>query len=81
MDEIPVFKTGAEINIDEKKCIGCRKCVEVCPEDIYKLIKNEQEINPNKQYKSFPVTPEKCILCLSCLEICPTNAISIFGKR
>ncbi|MGB9779816.1 4Fe-4S dicluster domain-containing protein [Caldanaerobacter subterraneus] len=81
MPDINIFKPGADIKIDDKKCIGCRRCVEVCPEDVYELVKREGETNPNREYKSSARYPERCILCLSCLEICPTNAIYIFDKQ
>lgn len=46
------------------KCIECRICEEVCPEQIIKV------------YHRKPVwDEEKCSLCMSCLELCPKQAI------
>lgn len=76
-----IFKPGAEITIDDNKCIGCGRCVEVCPEDVYALKVFDNKTKPNKKYKSTPLKPNECILCLSCIEICPTKAIFIYGKQ
>lgn len=54
-----------------KKCIGCGKCVEICPPDAL-ILKGV-----NKKYIS--IDYEKCIRCYCCHEVCPVNAIRI-GK-
>ena len=60
------------VRFDEKKCIGCKYCVEVCPYQI-------RSFNSNKKVGS------KCQLCVSrledgkkprCVETCPANARS-----
>jgi ferredoxin len=45
-------------------CIGCGKCVKVCPYEAITLENFLAYIDPNK-----------CKLCRKCVEECPTNAI------
>ena len=50
-----------------ERCIECRICEEVCPEQIIKI------------YHRKPVwDEEKCSMCMSCLNLCPKKAIE-FG--
>lgn len=50
------------------RCIECRICEEVCPEQIIKV------------YHRKPVwDEERCSMCMSCLELCPKQAIE-FGE-
>ncbi len=51
--------------VDLKKCIGCRRCGEVC---VYEAI---DEL-PKKNI----VREEKCVGCTLCTQVCPVNAIS-----
>ena len=51
--------------IDQKRCILCGKCVDICTEKV--LILNEDRILFDK--------PEACIFCASCEAVCPENAI------
>ena len=48
------------------RCIGCGKCVEVCPE----------KIKPNEFLDS-----KRCKKCGKCAEICPTGARRIIGRQ
>lgn len=68
--------------IDEDKCIGCKRCEEVCP--VY--IKDNLEHNLGaKKAISIPFTnaipqypvlePESCTLCGSCANVCPVDCI------
>ncbi|SHK82730.1 ferredoxin family protein [Fibrobacter sp. UWEL] len=57
------------IYIDEKKCIGCGRCHEVCPGTLIKL-------NENK--KAYIKYPKDCWGCTSCLKECPANAIRFY---
>ncbi|MDD3274995.1 MAG: DUF362 domain-containing protein [Candidatus Omnitrophica bacterium] len=52
-----------------EKCIGCGRCVEICPTDAYSLVDKKSSLDI-----------KKCIGCASCLAVCPTGAISVdFG--
>jgi NAD-dependent dihydropyrimidine dehydrogenase PreA subunit len=63
-EEIPWFPT-----IDETKCIGCRSCVEFCPNDVLEF--NEAE------GKARVKNPYNCVVeCKACAKLCPVDAIS-----
>lgn len=51
------------------KCIGCRSCVEICPQQALEL--TPDGIRP---------TASPCILCGKCTEECPTTALEMCGK-
>ena len=53
--------------VEEKTCIGCGECVDVCPVSVYEM----------ESGKSVPVSPDECIGCETCVEICPVEAITI----
>ena len=61
----------ATYNVDTKKCIGCRLCVEPCPTGAITMIKGKAVIDP-----------EKCTECGICIDGyqkfkgCPVRAIS-----
>ncbi len=52
------------------KCIGCRSCVEVCPQQALEL--TPEGIKP---------TANHCILCGKCTEECPTTALEMCGRE
>jgi NAD-dependent dihydropyrimidine dehydrogenase PreA subunit len=55
--------------IDESLCIGCAKCVELCPNKILYI---------DKATKKCKVTDElKCDKRRGCQKICPVKAIKI----
>jgi len=59
----------------EEKCIGCKKCDEVCterPKVISFVVHNNKTI-PKWYYKN-------CIRCFCCQELCPQGAIKIKYK-
>ena len=54
----------------EEKCIGCKRCDEVCPEkpNVISFIKKGDKLFPKWNYR-------KCIRCFCCQELCPKGAI------
>lgn len=52
------------------KCIGCRSCVEACPQHALKM--TAEGIRP---------TANECLLCGKCAEECPTTALEMCGKE
>lgn len=60
--------------VDRKKCIGCGKCAEICPQHTIQVKDGKAHIEP-----------KKCIRCFCCHEMCPVKAIDVkhfilFGK-
>jgi NAD-dependent dihydropyrimidine dehydrogenase PreA subunit len=63
---VKTYKSGTvTIKIDYDKCAGHGECVDVCPVEVYELVKG----------KSTAPNIEECIECCSCVEVCPENAI------
>jgi heterodisulfide reductase subunit A len=74
--------------VDRARCIGCDKCVSVCPIEV------EDEFNeglakrkavylshPNAVPNNYVIDPETCTRCGKCVEICPTRAIDLDAKN
>jgi UDP-glucose 4-epimerase len=56
---------GMIIKVDEDKCIGCGKCIEVCPYKFRILEDGKSSVDPNR-----------CVGCGRCLKECAQGAIS-----
>jgi len=57
------------VNVDSKKCIGCRCCYDVCPLDVF--VWDKQSKRPVVVYE------EECQMCFICQEECPADAVHI----
>lgn len=53
----------------ENKCIGCGKCVQVCPA-------NAHGMNQGHFFER-----EKCLACGKCADVCLGNALTFYGKE
>lgn len=60
-----------ELMMRESKCIGCGRCVEVCPVDAV-------AIDPKLGISV--IDRKKCNRCFACVEACPTKAMVEVGK-
>ncbi len=52
-----------------ERCIGCRECVEACPEDAIQVGAPGLKWNPSD-----------CVYCGTCAGICPAEAVELIGK-
>jgi len=55
------------IEISKNLCVGCGRCVRVCPGSLIRL-----------DGKALIPRPERCWGCASCVKECPVQAISMF---
>ena len=65
---------GTIVGVHIESCIGCMKCVEICPVDVFSYwdIHDRQIVDPTQE--------SKCIFCLVCEIVCPTEAIDIESR-
>ncbi len=67
----------ANFVVDTAKCVGCGKCVKVCPGGILSL--NQAKKPEMEDFPEFGWNG--CWKCEHCLAVCPTGAVSIFGHK
>ena len=60
------------IREDLNLCVGCQKCVEVCPLDVFYFDPDER--------KSVLAYPENCQNCGQCYFNCPTRSIGLSNE-
>ncbi len=58
-----------KLKIDTDKCIGCSKCVKLCP--------TENIAMEGKKAKA----TDRCTVCYRCVNACPVQAITLLGKK
>ncbi len=68
-DSLKVVKYSRKAVYDTMKCVGCDKCVFICP---YDAIKAEPFATPTIIY-------EDCVGCGACALVCPHQAIEVKG--
>ena len=68
-DAFTVVKYARKAVYDTTKCVGCDKCVFICP---YKAIEAEPIATPK-------ILEEKCMGCGACALVCPYKAIEVKG--
>lgn len=56
--------------VNRKKCIGCGKCAEICPQNTIDLLGEQGK-------RKAKIEPERCIRCFCCHEMCPVKAIDV----
>ena len=69
--QAPAYKYYPIVEIDQKKCNLCKKCVDVCPRKILDI----------KNNKLIVADIERCTICKSCVEVCEPEAITVKGDE
>jgi 2-oxoglutarate ferredoxin oxidoreductase subunit delta len=64
-----------KIVVDEKRCKGCERCKEVCPEGVLSMSKR---LNEKGYLFAIPTQQPKCLGCMLCAINCPDVAIEVF---
>lgn len=55
------YRGGPRINYS--KCVGCKKCYEICPPDVFEFDERNKLVSV--------AHPEECWYCGSCIYSCP----------
>ncbi len=83
--EVELFRKARYI--DEEKCNGCDKCIEICPVEVsneyeYGMGKRKAVVKPFPE--AVPIAPyidfENCVGCRSCVAVCDREAINFEDK-
>ncbi len=78
-----IVRVGAQVIVDEAKCIGCKDCLMACPFGAVTLLPLYQGGRPVPQPDSGQgkVAASKCDLCFedplgpACIRVCPNEAL------
>jgi NAD-dependent dihydropyrimidine dehydrogenase PreA subunit len=57
----------ATLRLDKEKCVGCGRCVEVCPRDVFVMRERKAEV----------LDRDCCIECGACERNCEFGALSV----
>lgn len=58
------------LSYNASKCIGCRRCEQVCPQGVHVFEGEEHKVNR-----------DLCKFCGKCVEECPGEALEVLGER
>ena len=61
------LKNVATLKLDQPVCIGCGRCPEVCPHQVFELVEKRAVI----------LDLDACMECGACALNCPVKAISV----
>ena len=65
--KLSYLKNVSTLAFDTDKCIGCGRCMEVCPHGVFDISENKVQI----------ADKDSCMECGACAMNCPVNAIEV----
>lgn len=60
----------------DSKCIGCMRCVTVCPSRCIR-IRCQQDAKGKQKVESYSIEVLRCVFCGFCVEVCPVGAVTM----
>ncbi|MDP2425956.1 MAG: 4Fe-4S binding protein [bacterium] len=75
---LAINSSGFICNIIEENCVGCQKCMEVCPVEAISMISKN---TTNKKQKIAKLQSENCIGCGVCARVCKFDAIEMNPRQ
>ena len=67
MAELRYLSEVVSLELDAEKCVGCGRCVEVCPHEVLAVEEGKARI----------VDRDGCMECGACAKNCPAEAVSV----
>jgi NAD-dependent dihydropyrimidine dehydrogenase PreA subunit len=67
MSKFKYIRNVVTLQLNEKRCIGCEMCANVCPRAVFQM----------EGRKAAIVQRDGCMECGACAKNCPTMAISV----
>lgn len=67
MKDFSYLRNVATLELNDEACIGCGRCWEVCPHQVFSLLGEKARI----------IDFDACMECGACAKNCPTAAISV----
>jgi NAD-dependent dihydropyrimidine dehydrogenase PreA subunit len=67
MKDFRYLKDVVTLELDQQTCIGCGRCVEVCPQQVFAV----------KGKKALMLERDACMECGACALNCPVKAITV----
>lgn len=61
------MKNVATLKLDRDKCVGCGRCLDVCPHSVFRIESGKAEI----------ADLDACMECGGCARNCPVNALEV----
>ncbi len=73
------------VGIDEALCVGCGKCFDICPTNVFEMVQRPEGSprpaslpgHPPVERLAVAVRAEHCLYCQGCVGTCPPQAITI----
>ena len=77
MTELAYFRgpTAIALRLDEKRCMGCGLCVEVCPHGVFTLRSSAGALRT--RIRAEIVNAKACMECGACKMNCPVGAVEV----
>lgn len=71
----PVHTSGFMPKLDDQSCIGCGRCVSICPVEAISLVSADDLHQPKR--KTVRINPEICLGCGLCVRNCAQEALEL----
>jgi NAD-dependent dihydropyrimidine dehydrogenase PreA subunit len=65
--KLKYIKNVVTLQLNERRCIGCEMCINVCPRAVFQMEGKKAKL----------VSRDDCMECGACSRNCPTMAISV----